>query len=174
MLDSPMDIVQMAWIVTDLDEAMARWMKTGRVGPFFVMRNVARNAPVEVKMNGQIVEADASFALAQAGSIQIELIQRLGKPIEAPDATAVLPMDHVAVWTNDFQATLDDYASRGFGMQIEGTFGPARTRFAYVDARHTIGCQIEVLQRTQPHLALFERVAEAARGWDGQDPIRQI
>jgi catechol 2,3-dioxygenase-like lactoylglutathione lyase family enzyme len=174
MFDEPMEIVQMAWIVSDLDEAMAKWMKSGRVGPFFVMRNVAKNAPVEVKMHGKVIEADASFALANAGSVQIELIQRLGTTIGVPDTAVTLPMDHVAIWTDDIQATLDDYAAKGFEIKIEGVFGPARTRFAYVDTRHSIGCQIEVLERTTPHLALFDRVASAARGWDGNNPIRQI
>ena len=64
---------QAAWVVNDLEEAMHRWIKTVRVGPFFVMPHVE---VTQTCYHGTPTAIDFSGALAQSGPLQIELIQQ--------------------------------------------------------------------------------------------------
>jgi hypothetical protein len=66
-------VFQNAWVVDDLNAAMGRWVDEMGVGPFFV----AEHGPqlTELQYRGQPSELSMRVALAQAGPVQIELIQ---------------------------------------------------------------------------------------------------
>ena len=67
-------IRQIAWIVRDLEESLANWLRISGVGPWTCFRNVAmtgkfRGAPAAVRMH---------VALGYQDGMEIELIQDLG------------------------------------------------------------------------------------------------
>ncbi|MFD2498635.1 hypothetical protein ACFSTI_06955 [Rhizorhabdus histidinilytica] len=66
-------IVQNAYVVRDLDEAMVRWNRTLGIGPFLVRRHIALR---DVLYRGRPASLDISAAHAQAGDIQIELVMQ--------------------------------------------------------------------------------------------------
>src|SRR5690606_16798845 len=63
-------IIQMAWVVQDLERAMKAWINTNGVGPFFVAP--LQNLVDRLDYRGQAVNlaaTDVRLALAQAGDI---------------------------------------------------------------------------------------------------------
>ena len=71
--------MQSAWVVDDLDTAVDAWLKVG-IGPFFYVEytpdlfeeSTYRSSPSPISMK---------IALAQAGDMQIELIEPTGDPV---------------------------------------------------------------------------------------------
>jgi hypothetical protein len=47
-------------------------------------------------------------------------------------------------------------------------------RYAFHDARPVLGHLLEVYEPAPGVLKLYRMVAEAARGWSGDDPVREF
>ena len=161
---------QAAWIVNDINETAERWIKTFGVGPFFVFDEITLE---DLTYRGEPAEMEFSAALAQAGDLQIELIQQ---GCNSPSAYRDLfPMGkqgfhHVAVFSDDYDAEIASYREQGFEVATAGRAGPMR--YCYVDTSPVMGFMIEVLERNDPFIQAFGQIADAAKGWDGSNPIR--
>ena len=68
-------IKQIAYVVDDLDAAIARWVEVVRAGPFF---RIDGASIADVPYRGQPVEAQLSLAIGNSGGVQIELIAPQG------------------------------------------------------------------------------------------------
>jgi catechol 2,3-dioxygenase-like lactoylglutathione lyase family enzyme len=118
-------------------------------------------------------------ALAQSGGIQIELIQPLD---EHPSAfhdflrAGRQGLQHVAFWTDDFDAALTAAGARGLTVLQEGCSGTGAPdeRFVYFTAEQHPGTMIELSETAGAKGDLFRAVAAAADGWDGRDPVRDM
>ena len=66
------------------------------------------------------------------------------------------------------------YRAAGFEIAQEGQFGGPNGRLVYFAAEDHPGTVVEVSEISGPKGPLFRRIAEAADGWDGRDPIRSI
>lgn len=67
------EIVQINFVVDDIDVAMKSWLATKQTGPFLVLRHVD---DLPVTYRGRKTDLDISIAFAQLGSIHVELIQQ--------------------------------------------------------------------------------------------------
>jgi catechol 2,3-dioxygenase-like lactoylglutathione lyase family enzyme len=169
---SPGGIVQMGWVVTDLDAAAARFASTLGAGPFLVGRHIE---VTDLRHRGVRAPTDFSFALAQAGNVQIELI-------EQHDDTPSVYRDmygrgeegfhHLAFIVPDVAAEVARYGAMGFEVGGDGIFGDSR--FAYVDTHKAVGHMVELIPDSETIRALFSAVREAADDWDGRELIREI
>ncbi len=165
-------VLQLAWVVRDLDEAMRRWIEQQGAGPFYVMRH----CPVtNVRYRGAPGTVDMDVAIAQSGGVQVELIQQHD---DRPSCYRDMyrqgqeGFHHICYLVDDLPAALAHFGRLGQSPAIEGDFG--NVKFAYVDTRPGIGCMTELVGRHPDIEAFFAMIAEAARGWDGRDPIRTI
>ena len=61
--------------------------------------------------------------------------------------------------------------SKGCEAVNIGHSGPVT--FGYFDTRETLGCMLEIVTRLPAVEARFAMIADAARNWDGTDPIRE-
>jgi len=164
--------MQAAFIVNDLEQAVRHWIKTARVGPFFIVPH----AKVErILYRGAPAELDFSGALAQAGPLQIELIQQHN---DGPSAYRDMypkgreGFHHLCTMTQDFDAEIARLRAEGSPAATEGAFGDMR--FAYIDTRARLGHMTEVIEDRDSIKSLFKMIADAAAGWDGTDPIRSV
>ncbi|GGD80513.1 VOC family protein [Croceicoccus mobilis] len=165
---SAFPLVQTAWVVDDLDQAMKSWLALG-IGPFFRFDLEVPDA----LYRGRRVPLAFSIALAQAGPCQLELIRQNS---EGPSAYR----DGVPAGQSGFHHVCRafggfDEGMRSLGVTVDGAatyMEIAGSRTAYVDMRATHGCMIELVDRTPVSDLLSKTVAEAAGGWDGSDPIR--
>lgn len=169
---SPNQFFQAAWVVNDLEEAMQRWIATARVGPFFVNAHVGVE---NTRYRGEPMPIDFSGALAQAGPIQIELIQQHGDTPSAYRDTFSAGEEgfhHVCGYIEDFDAEVAQYSRLGSPLAFEGSFGDMR--FGYVDTRESLGFMTEIIEDRASIREYFKMIADAAIDWDGEDPIRTV
>lgn len=164
-------IVQMAWLVDDLEAAATRLSSAMRCGPFLMNRNIQLTEPIH---RGKPQRTDFSLALAQAGEVQVELVQQ-------HDATASVYRDmfpdgppggmafhHVAVMVDDVAAETRRYNALGFETASSGRFGDVD--FTYVDTCLAGGFMVEVLPRSETIRRFFGAVRRAAENWDETTP----
>ena len=69
------EIRQNGYVVRDLEAAIAQWLEVPRVGPFFVLEHVKAEG---FEYRGEPSPLEVSFAFANSGPLQIELIQQHG------------------------------------------------------------------------------------------------
>jgi len=164
-------IVQTCWVVNDLDEAVARWHRVSGIGPFLVMRHVTVTEP---HYRGTPSVTDFSVGMAQAGPLQVELIQQHDdKPSHYRDTVPMgsEAMHHVAIMPDDYDATRAEYLGQGFEEAASGIFGDMR--FSYVDTSPALGHMVEIVEPTKSIRRFFAAVTRAAEEWDG-DPATLI
>ena len=166
-----MALLQNCWVVPDLDAAMEQWLSMG-VGPFF-----RRDADYpEALYRGKPEPLAFKAALAQAGPVQIELIQQTSKGASAyrdmvPEGQS--GFHHMCRIVQSVEEEIERLRARGIEMASEfRSVGGAKV--AYADTRSELGCMLELVPAEPVLINLFRDVAEAARNWDGTDPIRML
>ena len=171
---SPTDrtVFQNAWVVDDVEATAHRWATELGVGPFFVTEYV--DTITDVEYRGRPGELQMIVALAQAGPVQIELIQPTSGPNayrdSVPEGSGV-GFHHVCTWSHDLDADIDHLASKGYPLVNRAKAG-GRTPIAYVDTRPLLGAMFELVTHHPAIQERFEAIAEVCAAWDGTDPLR--
>lgn len=165
-------MMQVAFMVQDLEAAALAWVRTTGIGPFFMIPYIQL---VEYSYRGtKSAGLDFSAALAQSGGIQIELIeQHCDSPSAYRDTIAKgqQGFHHLAVYCEDYDADYRRYRDQGFASAVDGVFGDLR--FSYIDTSEAIGCMIELVEHSPVQAEFFARIAAEAEGWDAvTDPLR--
>lgn len=165
---------QTGWVVNDIDQAMDNWIEAVDVGPFFIRRNLTVQT---ILYRGIKAPLTVSVAIAQSGSMQIELIQQHNDGPSAYRDTfspGLGGFHHFGAITDSYEDDVEHYRSAGVELAIEGVAGTAR--FAYFDTRSSLGFMTEVVERASSAdlRAFFDEVAAAAVDWDGRDPVREV
>jgi hypothetical protein len=165
------EIRQLGYVVPDIGAAMDYWSKVLGVGPWFY----AERVPVEnFTYRGQASSPITSVALANSGAVQVELIQqRNDAPTMYRDFVQAKGsgLQHVAYWTQSFDADMERLTARGFKVVMGGEVG-ARGRFVYFETEYHPGSVIELSEVEGPKGKMFDLIRTAASGWDGKDPVR--
>ncbi|SEB16213.1 VOC family protein [Variovorax sp. YR216] len=170
------EIRQVAYLVPDIEAAMDYWSRVLGVGPWFYNPRVPiRN----YSYRGERYEPHNSVALANAGGLQVELLQtRNDVPSMYRDFQGAghVGSQHFAYWTENFDEDLRRAQAAGFKVCMSGEVGK-RGRFVYFEdhtGQHGYhpGTTIELSEVAGPKGKLFRMIREAAEGWDGRDPVR--
>jgi catechol 2,3-dioxygenase-like lactoylglutathione lyase family enzyme len=170
------EIRQVAYLVPDIEAAMDYWSRVLGVGPWYYNPRVPiRN----YTYRGERYEPHNSVALANAGGLQVELLQTRNEVpsmyrdfLQAGHRGA----QHFAYWTENFDADLRRAEAAGLRVCMSGEVGE-NGRFVYFEDRgEHAGCHpgstIELSEVAGPKGRLFKLIREAAEGWDGRDPVR--
>ena len=165
------EIRQLGYVVDDIEAAMAYWHQTMGVGPWYYNPRV----PIEdYTYEGARYEVHNSVALANAGFIQVELIQtRNDAPSMYRDFIQAghSGLQHVAYWTQKFDADLALMEAEGFRVKMSGMVGK-NGRFVYFDKEDHPGTVIELSEVLGPKGRMFDLIRAASETWDGGDPVR--
>ncbi len=163
-------IRQVAYVVRDLDAALKYWTEALKVGPFFKFEH----CPLEnQRYRGGPSNADVTLALGNSGDVQIELIYC---ETDAPSVykefldAGRTGVHHFGMMPVDYAATVAEYKARCHEAAFECTVGGAP--LVYFDTVDTVGHFIELWDNNQVFKDLFSLVEDAAKGWDGKDPVR--
>ena len=171
-MDKPTDrtVFQNAWVVDDVEAACFKWVDEMGVGPFFVTEY--KNMFTDVHYRGEPAELDMIVAIAQAGPVQIELIQPTVERCAYRDSVApgTIGFHHMCVWTRDIDADTNYFAGLGYEAANMASIGDVQ--FAYYDTRPLMDCMLEVVTQTDSIVDRFAQIARAAEHWDGKNPIR--
>lgn len=157
---------QLGFVVEDVVAAATRWSSTFGVGPFHVLPR----RTTEWAADGATLQIGFQVAVAQAGPVQIELIQQL-------DDTPTIFRDHpsglhqLCTVTSDIDAKVAQLAAAGY--ELVGEFTGAQ-RVAFVDTYEDFGFFTEIVEGTPEFLAQLGGIARTCAEWDGTDPVRLL
>ena len=166
------EIRQVAYIVPDIEAAMDHWSRVMGVGPWFY------NPKVPIRnyhYRGCSYEPHNSVALANAGALQIELLQpRNEVPSMYRDflLAGFKGVQHVAYWTESFDADLARAQAAGLKVCMGGEVGE-NGRFVYFEDDSGLpGTTIELSEVAGPKGRMFRMIRDASQDWDGAQPVR--
>lgn len=172
-LSAPGHPFQYAWHVPDLEKAIEFWATTYGVGPFFI--NEVDSSEMEgFQYRGGDGNLQMRLAWGQSKEGQIELIQVLSKDpnvyhdLVAPDQTG---FHHVGIWSDDYFKDKALLLSQGFENAMDmGT----NTNICYFDTAAKSGNMLELIERNDGIVGLFDMIRKAAEEWDGTKPARTM
>ena len=167
-------IRQVAYVVRDIERAMAHWSGALGVGPWFYKEHIAIST---FRYRGKdSPPPKVSIAFANSGELQVELVQqRDDRPSMYQEFLQHQGegAQHIAFWTYDFAAPAARLQAQGYEEGHAGQIGQ-RGRFAYYAHADLPGNVVELSEQTGGKAEFFREVAAAAARWDGRDPIRRV
>jgi len=158
---------QLGFVVDDIVAAAARWATVHGVGPFHVSPVIEMQAIVA----GAVAPASIQVGLAQAGPVQIELIQQhCDRPSVFRDWGN--PFHQLATITSDVNAKVQHF--RQCGYEVVAEISTTDLQVAYVDTSTDFGFYTEVVSTNPDFVARWRRISETCATWDGTDPVRLL
>jgi hypothetical protein len=166
-------IIQAAYVVKDVRQAINHWVKELKVGPWFLLDHFTGDNP---KYRGGPSEADVAIAMSFAGHMMIELIQPNN------DAPSVYRetidkrgygFHHWGVATSNFDREVEQYRTRGYDLAFLAGV-PSGGRVAYMDTTADLPGMVEFIELGASFDPIFGRFHRASIGWDGKDPVRSF
>jgi hypothetical protein len=171
-------IRQLGFVVREFDATLRYWIEGLGVGPWFVIREVR---PGVFKYRGEPSESPLlTAANAQSGDLQIEIITQ-------HDDTRSMYRDfldrggdglqHYASWVTqaEYDAILTRETAARTTILSEAHLGPAVRGAYYAPTGAADEIAYEVSTLAEPELQPFvQMMIDAARDWDGKDPIRDL
>jgi hypothetical protein len=165
-------IVQYAYVVADIDRAIADFTDRLGLGPWFVRGPFT---PPAGRYRGKPTSPVVSLARAFAGHAMVELVaQHDDTPSVFNEAAPPgrYGFHHWAVFSTEFEADLRRYAELGFEEAYADVL-PSGSRIVYVDSTRDLPGMIEVIEHTAAQEEVYDRIYRASIGWDGREPIRR-
>ncbi|MDG4886816.1 VOC family protein [Mesorhizobium sp. WSM4887] len=160
-------ITQIAYLVEDLDQAVAFWARHLSVGPFKVIRNIQFSTS---EYMGTPVDVDLSIALAWRDGIQIELMQHNSeaKSVFNDGLAPVGGFHHVGIRSTDIVA--DEQKLIAAGMhRLQRNISFTGTETIFFGGGPGVGI-VELIQTTDGG-SFSEKLKQAALEWDGVKPV---
>lgn len=160
---------QLGHVVDDVLEAAAGWARVFGVGPFHVLPIADQVADY----GGEIRTVRIQVAVAQAGPVQIELIQQhCQTPSIYSDwsRNGTSSFHQIATVTKDYDAKTTHFAALGYPVAAQSTGGGFRV--AYIDTVADFGFYTEIVEAPPAFLDQVRRISETCSAWDGSDPVR--
>lgn len=165
--------VQIAYAVPDAAAAAERWARDHGAGPFFLRPHIPL---AEVVYRGGPAEFDHTSAYGQWGSIMVELVQvHTPAPNIGTDVLGDRPqgLHHLAFFVDDLDVTTAALARHGHALAMIARTANG-SEFRFVDAVATHGHMLELYVGSDRFRAFYAMVADAAAGWDGSAPVREL
>ncbi len=166
---------QIAYFVKDIEAAALAHHQQFGSGPYFI----ARNIPLRLSHHRGIDRPlDHSSAYGQWGSMMIEFVQQNNSGPSVfhdifPEGTGKTGIHHLAIIVDDLAVAISEYNHNGFetALYAETETGVA---FAMIDMIKPHGHMIELYASSPELVGFYNMVADAAKNYDGTDPIREL
>ena len=162
---------QLGFCVDDLLGAAERWVRVYGVGPFHVLpRGKATSL-----YRGVESQVDLQVAVAQAGPVQVELMQQF---CDSPSvyrelfAASETGLHQLCTITRDFDGKKLHLEGLGYPQVSELDTGSGRV--AFYDTVGDFGFFTEVAEYSSTFLGHVAKISETCASWDGSDPIRLL
>jgi methylmalonyl-CoA/ethylmalonyl-CoA epimerase len=162
-------VFQNAFIVDDIEAAVARWVRSMGIGPWVMLENISMP---NATYRGQPTTMPLHAALASSGELQMELIQPLhDHPSVYRDyyPRGTEGFHHIGVLTDDVPGEIERYRALGHGVVATGG-NPDATHIAYLDTWEASRCLVELIHADANYKRLTAMLRDAARTWDGKTP----
>jgi hypothetical protein len=160
---------QLGHVVDDVFAAAARWVQTFGIGPFHVLPVVEQHAQYAAEVRTVKIQV----AVAQAGPVQIELIQQ---HCDTPSIFTewsrggVSAFHQIATLTSDYDGKTAHFKALGYSIAAESLGGGFRV--AYIDTADEFGFYTEVVEAPPSFVDQVRTISDTCANWDGRDPVR--
>jgi len=165
-------IVQFAYTVADIDQAMKDYGQRLGAGPWFVLGPFT--AP-EGRYRGAPSPINVTLAIGYSGHMQIELVQQNN---DVPSvfrefiAKRGHGFHHWAIGSRSFEADIARYQAMGYEVAFSDR-SPRGVRVVYMDTTAHLPGMVEIIELTEGLEARYAQMQAASVGWDGRDPVRR-
>lgn len=146
-------IAQIAWVVEDLDKAVKHLHELYGIGPWHYY-NYGRPLLRTMKRNGKEVEYNMETAVANAGSLRLELIKPLEGDMVYNDfidkyGYGFGRVQHFGLLVDNMEDALKVIKEDGIKVAMEGIgYGlDGDGHYAYLDTEKMIGITLELMER---------------------------
>lgn len=166
---------QIAFFVEDIEAAALAHHQQFGSGPYFV----AHNIPLSVSRHrGMDRPLDHSSAYGQWGTMMIEFVQQNNSGPSVfrdmfPEDSGQSGLHHLAIIVDDLPNAIVNQNKRGFETAL---YAETETGlpFAMIDMVQPYGHMLELYPSSPELIGFYDMVSDAAKGFDGTDPIRQL
>ena len=163
-------VMQIAFVPEDFDAALRHWTQVMGVGPFFLLENILLE---DSRYLGAPNDCVFTIALAYWGDIQVELIRQENDAPSIYRDVAGQGLHHICLLTDDMTAARATAEAAGATLLVEGKVGDDGA-VIYVDTGGGPGTICEILQPATGTEGLFAMIRDAAKNWDGSEPLRRL
>ena len=166
------DIMQLAYVPSDFDVAIRHWTEVIGAGPFFLLPNVSLPGG---HYRGEESDPVFTMALGYWGDMQIELIrpENATKSIYRGEYGVADRLHHVCILVNSIADARASCDAVGAEIIFEAPVGDTGG-VIYADPGTGPGNLVELLEPQAGTRELFAMMRDAARGWDGSEPLRSL
>jgi hypothetical protein len=164
-------IIQMAYVVKDIQRSMNQWVDQLNVGPWFLLDHFTGVDPL---YRGQPSTADVAIAMGFAGHMMIELIQpNNNAPSVYRDTiqSRGYGFHHWGIASKDFDRDVEKYRKGGAELAFLAKV-PSGGRVAYMDTTEQLSAMVELIELGADFEPMFTGFYRASLGWDGKDRLR--
>ena len=154
-------IIQIAYVVTDIEKSVDYWSRKFGAGPFFLFDQVVFPGWT---YRGVEAELPIDLAVGQLGEVNIEfIVQKSDQPSVYRDMVpaGTTALHHYAVLVEDLECAAREIHPAPL---ITSAHTGAGTPFGYYDTRETLGLMIEIIQSGADIRGMFKSFADAAKG----------
>lgn len=162
-------LMQIAYVVEDIDLAVKHWAEKLGVAPFFVTRHAKYS---KLTYQGEQAYCDISLAFAYSGDYQIELVQQHNDmPSVFRDFVERngFGMHHVGILAEDIEEEILKLAARGVDP-VQHCISELGVEAIFFNCDLHPGGMLELIQATPVLSAAFSYMKDAAKNWDCTSP----
>lgn len=166
-------VVQLAYVTRDIESAMRDMSASLGVGPWFLFERFELQ---ELRYRGQPADFEVTLALGNSGAMQFELIVALDdrpSPYRELLETRGEGFHHYGVGVHDFDAAARSYVAAGSEEVLSARAGVG-ARARYFEGGACAFGMVELIEMTPQVQELWTVVQDAARRWDGAEPVRTL
>ena len=166
------EVMQLSFMSRDFDAALRFWTEVVGAGPFFLTERVVAE---ELLYRGEPSPIDFRVAIGYWGSLQIELIDQRN---DAPSIyrewrdTGREGLHHVCILVDDLDHARAACAAADAPVLQEGRLPGGFGRFLYAEPPGGPDVLLEIMEPSAAMRGAFAHMQDAARQWDGRDPVR--
>jgi hypothetical protein len=174
-VSADLPIRQVAYFVPDVRAAARAHHALYGSGPYFVAEHIALRCALYRGVAGTL---DHTSAYGQWGPVMIEFVQQHDAGNSAfhdmyPMGSGRSGLHHVALFVKDLAAAIARQNAAGFATELYAEMHDGFA-FAMLDHVAASGHMVELYEPLPALTGFYERVATAAREFDGADLIRPI
>jgi catechol 2,3-dioxygenase-like lactoylglutathione lyase family enzyme len=166
--------VQLAYFVPDIRQAALHASETFGAGPFFLLNRIELEWGEHRGVSCKFIH---SSAYGQWGDLMMELVQQDEEgpsPFRDLYAPGEQGLHHVASFVASLEETIEAYQRAGMPLATRAVTKNGGSEFAFIDTTAHTGHMLEIYERSESLAGFYQFVRQAARGWDGLDPVRDL
>lgn len=165
-------VMQMAYVPSDFDAAVKHWTEVVGAGPFFLLPNVSLPGG---RYRGEPSDPVFTMALGYWGDMQIELIrpENDAKSLYRGEYGVADVLHHVCILVDSIVEARAACEAAGAEIIFEAPVGDTGG-VIYADPGTGPGNLVELLEPQAGTRELFAMMRDAAKGWDGKEPLRSL